>query len=144
MSYLILTAGILLLTGGFLLALRQRDRLLRWSTAEGAVVEQLPVRQTGETLRIRTAEGVRLVPKRLYRPVIEYKDAAGRKVRFKGSLFTRPMQYQVGRSVKVRYDPGNPTQAMVESKIEIWFYPGMLVGFGLFAIAMGLLGLLLI
>jgi hypothetical protein len=47
----------------------------------------------------------------------------------------------VGTPVEVLYDPDDPRQAGIAQFIHLWFYVLMLIGFGLFAIGMGSLGL---
>jgi hypothetical protein len=140
---LLIITGIILLGSGVWLFFRQRTRIARAITAEGVVIEQLRQRASGEYLYKRTAEGIKIEKKYLYRPVIRFKTEDGRTIKFSPPMATRPARCQVGDKVAVLYDPDKPQQAQINAFTYLWFYVLMLLFFGLFFLAIGLLGLVL-
>ncbi len=54
-------------------------------------------------------------------PVVEFQTADGQTVQFEGRVGMPWAKGQVGRRVRVLYDPADPEKAVVDSVVELWF-----------------------
>jgi hypothetical protein len=136
-GYLIIAVGIASTGFGAYTFFQQRKRFAQFSRANGVVVELIPVRVSQDYVVSRTAEGMAIDSKYRYRVRVQFTASAGRRITFVPSISQRPAPYGVGATVEVLYDPRNPQQAQINSFTHRWFATLMLVGFGLFGIAMG-------
>lgn len=143
LSIVFVVAGFITLACGIFVGIRQRAVIARSLATEGTVIELQRRRAEGEYVRTRTDAVTRLQPKYLYRPVVEFATPRGRRVRFVGGVAMRPAPYRIGARVPVLYDPDNPQRAQINRFVYLWFYMLMLMGFGTFFMAMGLLGYVL-
>ena len=66
-------------------------------------------------------------------PVVEFTVPSGEKIRFTSDFGSRPAGHQVGQSVNVRYDAGDPQKAEIESAMSLWLIPIILVFMGVIA-----------
>jgi len=66
-------------------------------------------------------------------PVVEFTLPAGENVRFTSDFGSRPANHTVGQSVNVRYDPVDPQKAEIESTMNLWLVPLILVFMGAIA-----------
>ena len=107
-------------------------------------MELLPQRKTGKYLVKRTGGGLKIQPKYLYRPVIHFKAANGRTIKFMANFSSRPAPFQIGEQVEVIYDPNQPQKASINRFLYRWFAVMMCFSFGIFLLLMGLLGILLL
>lgn len=75
---------------------------------------------------------VELVPGgRGYRAVVEFAAPNGATIRFTSPVSSNPPPARVGQHVEVRYDPGNPQDAEINTYWQVWFLPtlfGILAG----------------
>jgi len=72
-------------------------------------------------------------------PIVEFRTADGRIIRFEGSTGSNPPAHRVGDQVQVRYDPQSPESAVIDSW-DLWLPSILFIGIGgLFA----LIGLLI-
>ncbi|RMD83785.1 MAG: DUF3592 domain-containing protein [Candidatus Dadabacteria bacterium] len=69
-----------------------------------------------------------------YFPVVEFNDVTGARIRFESRVGTNPPAYAKGETVRVLYDPADPTAAKIDSFMSLWFGP-LLVAF--FAVVFG-------
>jgi hypothetical protein len=143
LSILFLLVGVGLLAWGVLRLLRQRATIARSLPAEGTIIELQRQRAEGEYVRTPAGEGTQIQPKLLFRPVVQFTTAHGRRVRFVTGVAVRPAPYQVGARVPVLYDPDDPPRAQIDRFLYLWFHVLLLIGFGTFFTAMGLLGYVL-
>lgn len=60
-------------------------------------------------------------------PVVEFTASSGEKVRFTSEFGSRPAGHKVGQSVNVRYDAADPQKAEIESTMNLWLIPLILV-----------------
>jgi hypothetical protein len=67
----------------------------------------------------------------IYCPTVEYATASGERVSFTSSFGSMPASYQVGQSVKVLYNPGQPAAAEIDSGLSRWLAPGCFLAFAL-------------
>ena len=74
----------------------------------------------------------------MYRPVVEFTTATGKRIEFISSVGSSPPSHRVGESVRVLYSPANPESARIKSFFQLWF--GFLIVFflGLVFAAIGL------
>jgi hypothetical protein len=142
-SLVIVFVGIDLLAGGLFLLVRQRARLARSLRAEGEVVELLKQVSPSDYVTERTIFGVRLRQKVRYRVVVHFRTQAGQVVKFSPAMAKRPSPFQVGERVGVFYDPADPQQAQIDQFVFLWLNVALILFFGVFALLMGLLGVML-
>jgi hypothetical protein len=105
---------LLFLVGGFALTclgvwmwLKTRQMLARSVSAEGRYIDaawQMAGNQGGVTQY----------------GLIEFQTHQGETILFRGRVGTPFEGRKVGRPVRVRYDPARPTNAVVDSFVEIW------------------------
>lgn len=138
-SIIFMALGPILLAGGIVLFFRQRARIARSIAAEGVVIELIPRRVRGEFIRVKTADGIKLEQKYLYRPVVRFRTRDGRTIRFVSNIAMRPAPYQVGDRVSVLYEADHPKQAQINRFLNLWFNTIMLISFGFLTMGMGLL-----
>lgn len=60
-------------------------------------------------------------------PVVEFTVASGEKIRFTSEFGSRPAGHKIGQSVNVRYDATDPQKAEIESTMNSWLVPLILV-----------------
>jgi hypothetical protein len=68
----------------------------------------------------------------VYSPVVEFR-ADGMTYSFEGDHASDPPAYRVGQEVGVRYDPANPGTAQIDSFIDRWLFPIIIIPSMLFA-----------
>ena len=66
-------------------------------------------------------------------PVVEFTAFSGEKIKFTSEFGSRPAGYKVGQSVNVRYDPVDTQNAEIESTMNLWLVPLILVFMGVIA-----------
>lgn len=64
-------------------------------------------------------------------PIVEFTTARGHRVRFEGTVSSRPPEYRIGAKVPVRYAAGDPSFHAIESFSEMWILPAIFVPLGL-------------
>lgn len=60
-------------------------------------------------------------------PVVEFTVPSGEKIRFTSEFGSRPAGHKIGQSVNVRYDAADPQKAEIESTMNSWLVPLILV-----------------
>ena len=70
-------------------------------------------------------------------PVVEFVDLTGTKRRFTASTGSNQKPYDLGADVTVIYDPKDPDEADIESKLYQWMIPALVSGLGAAAVAVG-------
>jgi hypothetical protein len=66
-----------------------------------------------------------------YDPVFQFKTADGRTLEVEDSTGSNPPQFRVGQSVKIAYDPKNPSRAHINKQTNLFFAPLLLCLMGL-------------
>jgi len=76
-------------------------------------------------------------------PVVEFTVPSGEKIRFTSDFGSRPAGHKIGQSVNVRYDAADPQKAEIESTMNRWLVPLILVFMGIVAwcLAVAFLGI---
>lgn len=123
---------ILVSCGFFTSALRiylRRKRFLAGAEAAAGTVVEVRVRGIG-----RNAMNF---------PVFEFRTASGAVQRAESMMGSGLQGFQVGEAVAVRYDPGNPSRAEVDSFAVLWGLALLRAGFAVLFLLMGAIGLLL-
>jgi len=72
-----------------------------------------------------------------YKPVVEFRDAAGRRHVFTSNVSSSPPQHSVGESVEVIYAPDSPDEAVIDSFVDRFLLPLILGGLGTLFAAIG-------
>jgi len=106
-----LFAGI----GGYLFR-RTYKMMTQWNATHGTVV--------GLKERASSKGG------RTYRREVEFQGPSGEKVVFTESTGFGGVAHSIGRKVKVRYPPDDPTQADIPTIMGSWILPLFLLSFG--------------
>ena len=141
---LIALFGIGLLGWGIVSYLRQSSNISRWIRVEGVVTGFVGRRMGPQTfVSAKTADGVRVERKTMFRPQVSFTIEDGRTVDLVGRVGSRPPRYNVGDTVGVLYNPQNPELACLDQFAELWFKTILLVLFGVLMVGMGALGWLL-
>ena len=60
-------------------------------------------------------------------PVVEFTLPAGEKIRFTSDFGSRPAGHKLGQSVNVRYEAADPQKAEIESTMNRWLVPLIMV-----------------
>jgi hypothetical protein len=60
-------------------------------------------------------------------PVVEFTLPSGEKIRFTSDFGSRPAGHKIGQSVNVRYEAADPQKAEIESTMNRWLVPLILV-----------------
>ena len=107
------------LLGGALWAYFKQQRQMESRVAEVGTVVELTTQAT--------ARGSIICP------VVEFTASSGEKIRFTSEFGSRPAGHKIGQSVKVRYDTANPQKAEIESAMNLWLIPVILVFMGAIA-----------
>ena len=71
-------------------------------------------------------------------PVVEFIDLNGTKRRFTASIGSNQKPYALGAEITVQYDPKDPENADIESKLYQWMIPALAFGLGAAAVAVGI------
>ena len=66
-------------------------------------------------------------------PVVEFTASSGEKIRFTSEFGSLPARHRIGQSVNVRYDAVDPQKAEIESAMNLWLIPLILVFMGAIA-----------
>ena len=72
-------------------------------------------------------------------PVVEFTIPSGEKITFTSEFGSFPAGYKVGQSVNVRYDPADPQKAEIESTMNRWLVPLILVFMGAIACCLAII-----
>lgn len=76
-------------------------------------------------------------------PVLEFRTAEGEVRRAESLMGSGFQSFEVGEGVAIRYDPGNPDRAEVDSFAVLWGLALLRAGYALLFLLMGCIGLLL-
>jgi len=69
----------------------------------------------------------------IFCPVVEFTVPSGEKIRFTSAFGSRPAGHKIGQSVNVLYDATDPQKAEIESTMNRWLIPLILVFIGIIA-----------
>ena len=58
-------------------------------------------------------------------PVVRFLTVTGEEVQFTGGVGTNLGAWSVGQPAPVRYDPHKPTNAKIQSRVQLWFMPAL-------------------
>lgn len=116
---LLLLVGLPFVATGLYEANQSRQELSSFARAVGAVVDN-SYRATEDN---GTTSGA-------YYPVVEFKPADGRPVRFTDGVGSFPPDYDVGEQVDVLYNPADDFEARINSWKRLWLAPTLLTTVG--------------
>ncbi len=107
----------------------------------GAVWAYLKQQRTVESRAAATGTVVELTTQATARssiicPVVEFTTSSGEKIRFTSEFGSRPAGHKIGQSVNVRYDPSDPQKAEIDSAMNQWLVPLILIFMGVIACCM--------
>src|ERR1035438_8811252 len=101
-------AGPCLIVFSVVSAVRTRAFLRRCTEASG---EGVRLAHSSDRMGTTTYES--------YAPVFSFTAVDGKTYKVTSSISSSPADFSVGDSVRVRYDPGNPQDARIQSLFEI-------------------------
>lgn len=110
--------ALALLIGAVWAYLSQKGKIARRVLAVGTVVEL--------TNRITASARASIIC-----PVVEFAAPSGEKIRFTSDFGSLPARHKIGQNVNVRYDPVDPIKAEIESAMNLWLTPLILVFMGI-------------
>jgi hypothetical protein len=113
-------SALALLGGAVWAYFNQQRKMERRVAAAGTVVEL--------TTRATTSGRSSIIC-----PVVEFTATSGEKIRFISDFGSRPAGHKVGQSVNVRYDTDDPQKAEIDSAMNLWLIPLILVFMGVVA-----------
>ena len=59
----------------------------------------------------------------IFCPIVEFTASSGEKIRFTSDFGSRPAGHKIGQTVKIRYDAADPQKAEIESTMNRWMVP---------------------
>jgi hypothetical protein len=74
-------------------------------------------------------------------PVVQFTTSEGEAISFTHGVASRPPRYRVGQEVMVRYQPGRPHEAWIDSFSSSWLTPLIMLGVGIGMVIIVFLGL---
>jgi hypothetical protein len=96
---------------------------LVWSVVSYSRVTKFIQRCTetsGEVIRLEQSTGTRGSSRYVYAPVFRFQSASGETITVTSDLASSPPGFTEGQSVRVRYDPANPSDAKIHSFLQTW------------------------
>lgn len=122
-AIVLLLVGTALLGGGIWLFVGKLEFLDRSTITDGVVTDlESSTSKNGKT----------------YRPVVTYRDGSGQEQTFASLMSSSPASFEVGESVKVRYESGKPSTAVIAAYWEVWGTITVVLGLGLIFLAIGI------
>jgi len=106
-----------------------------WAYFKQQRTEQSRVATTGTVVELTTRATQR---SSIFCPVVEFTVPSAEKIRFTSEFGSRPAGYTIGQSVNVRYDAADPQKAEIESTMNRWLVPLILVFMGVIACCLGI------
>jgi hypothetical protein len=103
---------------------RRRAFLRRSTAAEGAVVRVEEHKDSEGDIT--------------YAPVVQFRTSEGTVHEIEPDISTGTPRHQVGQTLPVRYDPGEPEKARITTGLYNWFAPLLLWGIAVMCAAVGL------
>jgi hypothetical protein len=104
-KYVFAAIGVAMLLGAFLLYRSTSSFLAEASTAQGTVMELLPMRSDDSTT---------------YKPVVQFTTEKGEAIEFASSSSSNPPSYEVGEIVAVFYRADKPHEAKINGFFSLW------------------------
>jgi len=101
-------------------AVSTKRELSRATRTRGTVVEN--------RLVVDVRDGVE---EHAYRPVVEFRDASGRRQRFTDAVASLPPDYSTGQTVDIAFDARAPHPGRIVSWKRLWLVPSLLSAVGL-------------
>lgn len=122
--------GLAALIGGLLWGAQRYALFSAGLQAKGRVVENYKSVYTGSDTRTDDTSIS-------YYPVVEFQDAQGQTIRFRGSTGSGAPEYEVGTPVEVLYDRENPYNAQLAAFSHLWLGPVVVSVAGFIFLVMG-------
>ena len=111
-----------------------------WYAREAAVFLQETQKTAGMVIDLKRERGVRGT--REDHPIVRFViSETGREAVFKSKVGLWPSPFEVGETVEVAYDPGDPKQVEINSFWTLWLPPVAMMVFGALCLGAGLLTL---
>lgn len=106
------TVGVGMLVGSFFVFSNTSSFIRRAVEAEGKVID---------LERSRSSSSSGSSSSTMYRPVVEFTTATGKRIEFISSVGSSPPSHRVGEAVTVLYNPADPQSARIKSFFQLWF-----------------------
>ncbi|MCM0080862.1 DUF3592 domain-containing protein [Geomonas sp. Red32] len=123
-SYGFFSMLILLLGGGLLcFGLFKLFDTVKFATASASA--------TGTITGFSASRGSGTKASTTFAPEVAFRAPSGRLIRFRSQLSTNRITNKTGERVPVKYDPGNPHHAEIDSFLPMWGLPIILLAIGI-------------
>ncbi|WP_373513621.1 DUF3592 domain-containing protein [Persicitalea sp.] len=122
-AIILLLVGAMALAGGIYLFIGKLEFLKNATVTDGVVTDL----ESGSSKNGRT-----------YRPVVTYRASEAEEQTFVSQMGASPAAYEVGEAVKVRYEKGKPSTAVIDSFWEVWGTITVAAGLGAIFLAIGI------
>ena len=130
MAVSFLVGGAAMGAGGIAIFNHMRTSAATATTCIGKLVAYESLKSdTGDLTKSRAAN---------HYPVVEFIDLNGIKRRFTASTGSNQKPYALGAEITVQYDPKDPENADIESKLYQWMIPALVFGLGAASLAVGI------
>lgn len=121
-KFVFLLAGVAMLAGAAYMYQSTRSFLAKAITTQGTVVELVRSRSSDSST---------------YRPVVRFKDRAGREHEFTSSTGSNPPSYSTGEIVEVYYLSERPDDAKMSGYFALWGGASIFAGLGAVFVLVG-------
>jgi Protein of unknown function (DUF3592) len=128
-SRIFVPLGLCFLAFGVWSGFQTQEFLRRSLSATGKVVELTKVHN-------RDSEGVQ----ESYAPIFQFSDSTGVMYTVTSNTSSNPPAFRMGEIVPVRYDSKNPTEAKIDSPVQLWLFASV---FSFVGFSFGLIGVAL-
>lgn len=110
--------GVLFIAGGFAFAVGLLYAGGWWLSQDSIYLLKHGVRTTGTVIDFNPA------------PLVEFTTKDGKIVKHQSNVSSTPPKYSQGDSVKILYDPNEPSRASIDSFDEMWLFASVMGGMG--------------
>ncbi|WP_299881707.1 DUF3592 domain-containing protein [uncultured Cocleimonas sp.] len=128
LKYIFLPIGLALLAGAFYFYTSTQTFLKGALSAQGTVIE---------LVRSKSSNSSSSSSSYTYKPVVEFKTPAGKRIEFTSSTGSKPPSYSKGEIVEVFYDESFPQKAKINGFFYLW---GPAIILGLMGVIFTLIG----
>lgn len=117
---LFIIIGLGLIAGGWVWLKHTRQFITHSSMATGRLVDYVVDNNDDGTF---------------YKPVVRFTTVDGQEIEYHSSTGSTFKPQRIGTEVRIHYDPANPQHAAIDSVLDVWFGPIILIVIGAFFIA---------
>lgn len=125
--------SIVLLIGAVVAFVKQRQKFNERMSTTGTVIS---LERRVSTTSTHGSAG-------MFYPVVEFRTSSGETVQFESGFGSMPASHRIDQSVKIAYNPSNPSQAEIDSVMSRYLASVVLGFLGLVMLCIGMVFLLM-